>query len=238
MIKNYSEETVISWIEPWLLPAIEFINAASIEQLVSLRKRLGLAGQSEIRYILEGKIHEKYPNFNPPKLISELDRLSDQWKDKANELVDAMEEEISQHVVKSLKHHYGDSETEWFRGGVPLEITKKVMITSLENNSKIEASFHITDWYKTVASKENFNLIFKETYGLIGYPNKGDSGKDKILSWFTLLNEIRKKVRKKTLKTGESDFLSVVHVPGYCTLSSTFDDHKNTVKKTCMLCSN
>ena len=213
MIKNYSEETVISWIEPWLLPAIEFINAASIEQLVSLRKRLGLAGQSEIRYILEGKIHEKYPNFNPPKLISELDRLSDQWKDKANELVDAMEEEISQHVVKSLKHHYGDSETEWFRGGVPLEITKKVMITSLENNSKIEASFHITDWYKTVASKENFNLIFKETYGLIGYPNKGDSGKDKILSWFTLLNEIRKKVKHPVGKVvSEKEYLKLLNV--------------------------
>ena len=213
LIKDYSPDTIVSWIEPWLDPVIEFINEASVEQLVSLRKRLGLAGQSEIRYILEGKIHSKFPEFNPPRLQAELEKLSDQWKEKANDLVDEMESVISKHIIQTLKFHYGPTEHEWFRGGVPLEVTKSVMLTSLENNSSVEASFHILDWYKTVASKNNYNDIFKEIYGLAGYPNKGDSGKDKILSWFTLLNDVRKKVKHPVGKVvSEQEYQKLLNV--------------------------
>ena len=56
------------------------MNSATLDQLANLRKRLGLAGQSEIRYILEGKINKKYPKFEPPRLKEELAKLSDQWK--------------------------------------------------------------------------------------------------------------------------------------------------------------
>ena len=213
VIKDYSSATIIEWIRKWLNPVIEFINSATSEQLISLRKRLGLAGQSEIRYILEGKIHQSYPDFNPPKLVEELERLSDQWKEKANELVDEMEEAIAKNIISNLKHHYGDTEKEWFRGGVPLDVTKSVMNTSLENDTAVEASFHVLDWYKTVSSKNNFNEIFRETYGLVGYPEKGDSGKDKILSWFTLLNDIRKKVKHPVGKViTEKEYLSLLGV--------------------------
>lgn len=213
LVNQYKPEIIISWIKKWITPIIEFLNSATLDQLASLRKRLGLAGQSEIRYILEGKINEKYPKFEPSKLKEELDKLSDQWKDKANDLVDEMEESITKNVILLLKENYGASEVEWFRDGVPLEVQKDVMMTSLENKSKIEASFQITDLQKTVSKKGNYNDIFKQVYGLTDYPEKGNTGKDKNLSWFSKLNNLRKIVKHPVGKVvKESDFVHLRNV--------------------------
>lgn len=213
IINQYKPETIINWIEHWIEPVIDFINDASVDQLSSLRKRLGLAGQSEIRYILEGKINQTYPDFNPARLKEELEKLSDQWKDKANELVDEMEEAITNNIILLLKENYGSEESGWFRTGVPLEVQKNVMITSLENKTKLEASFLITDLQKTVSGKDNFNDIFQSVYALSDYPEKGNRGKDKNLSWFNRLNDLRKKVKHpvgKVVKEAEYQHLTSV----------------------------
>ena len=105
-------------------------------------------------------------------------------KDKANDLVDEMEELITKNVILLLKENYGSSDDEWFRNGVPLEVQKDVMITSLENKSKIESSFQITDLQKTVSKKGNYNDIFKQVYALTDYPKREIQVKIRIFHGF------------------------------------------------------
>jgi len=209
--RDYSSEEIIGWIARWMSPMIEFINQCDVSKLITIRSRLGLQGQQEIKYILEGEINKMCPNFNPKGLETELGKLSDQWMTSADQLVDKMEKEISSNIIRLLKENYGEDLNDWFYGdGIPQNTQTKVASTKIKNRSSFEGSFDIIDWKAVVSSKENYQSIFKDIYSLKNYPKKGDSGKEKTLSWFDKLNTVRNTVKHKIGKrVSEEEYLDL-----------------------------
>tara|TARA_B100001142_G_scaffold307799_1_gene338760 strand:+ start:145 stop:2454 length:2310 start_codon:yes stop_codon:yes gene_type:complete len=193
--RDYSHDEIIEWIRPWMKPMIEYINSADINKLNELRSKYGLQGQSEIKFILEGEINKSSPDFNPVGLEKELKKISNQWKHLADKIVDEMEEAITSNIISLLKLHYGDEGDTWFMEGVPLETQKKVANKALENKETYANSFDIVHWKNVVSSKSNYSEIFESTYSLKNYPERGDKSKEKTLSWFNRLNDIRKKTK-------------------------------------------
>tara|TARA_B100001093_G_scaffold519015_1_gene606018 strand:+ start:1550 stop:3865 length:2316 start_codon:yes stop_codon:yes gene_type:complete len=212
--RDYNSVEILKWIENWTSEMINYINDCDINKLINLRSRYGLQGQTEIKYILEGEIHKKCPDFNPKGLEEELNKLSDQWMNLADSMVDKMEESIASNVISILKENYGENENQWFYGeGIPQNTQKKVATKRIENGSTLEASFDILDWHSVVSAKQNYQEITAPIYSLKGYPNPGDSGREKTLSWFIYLNNIRKKVKHKVGKrVSEKEYLELKQI--------------------------
>jgi len=212
--RDYDSVEILKWIEIWTSEMITYINDCDINKLINLRSRYGLQGQADIKHILEGQIHKKCPDFNPKGLQKELGKLSDQWMNLADNLVDKMEENIASHVISILKENYGENVNEWFYGdGIPQNTQKKVATKRIDNSSTLEASFDILDWHSVVSAKQNYQEITAPIYSLKGYPNPGDSGREKTLSWFIYLNDIRKKVKHKVGKrVTEKEYLNLKQI--------------------------
>ena len=206
--RDYASEEIIGWINPWMEPMIDYINGAGVNKLSDLRSKYGLQGQTEIKHILEGEIHKKCPDFNPKGLEKELKKLSNQWINLADKIVDEMEEAIAVNIIALLKENYG--EENWFKEGVPMETKLKVSEIAIRNDVKRENSFTIIHWKNVVSSRNNYSEIFESTYSLKGYPEEGDKSKEKTLSWFNRLNDIRNKTKHKVGKrVTENEYLEL-----------------------------
>ena len=204
VISEYDSDTIVNWITPWTKTLAQSINGYSKEKCNSMRNRLGKKGQDLIKVEFEGDIHKLHSEFNPPKLKEKLKVLQNEWKDKADELVDEMELMITNNIINILKQNYG-TESEgiypnWFGQGIPQEVQLEISARSIQNKSSIDSSFMLTDMVKIVQQDGMYNSTFRGIYGLQNYPQKGDSKKDKNLSWFSKLIKLRNKVKHPTNK--------------------------------------
>ena len=206
--RDYNAGDIVGWITPWMTPMIDYVNGADTSKLRELRSKYGLQGQTEIKHILEGEIHKMCPDFNPKGLEKELKKLSTQWISMADKIVDEMEENIAKNILALLKQHYGGED--WFNEGVPVDVKRKVADIAVVNNTTYEQSFNITHWKVVVSSRNNYTDIFENVYSLKNYPEQGDRSKDKTLSWFNRLNDIRNKTKHKVGKrVSEKEYLEL-----------------------------
>jgi hypothetical protein len=86
---------------------------------------------------------------------------------------------------------------------------------AIRNKAKHENSFNIFHWKEVVSCKANYSEIFQSTYSLKDYPEEGDKSKEKTLSWFNRLSDIRNKTKHKVGKrVTENEYLEIKNMWG------------------------
>jgi len=187
---HLSESELIELIAPMATLVGQYFGALTTDQMAQLRAALrGVQGQTTGTRRLEEFIHRNIADFNPPGLKEYLAREQAQTTTRAFEEIQIIEKILQATVLGELKSEFGENETEWFFGGVPIGVRKKVDDRINEQGGKHggrEENFDVIHYRDIVSA--NWELFEK----ILGRGEKGS--KEKRTKWIADVNELRQKV--------------------------------------------
>jgi hypothetical protein len=184
-----SDSELIELITPLATLVGQYFGGLTTDQMTQFRALRGVQGQTTGTRRLEEFLHRNVPDFNPPGLKEFLAREQAQTTSRAFDEIQIIEKILQATVLSELKSEFGDQETEWFFGGVPKGVRKKVDDRINEQGGKSggrEENFDVIHYREIVS--ENWDLFEK----ILGRGEKGS--KDKRTKWIHDVNELRQKV--------------------------------------------
>jgi len=188
-VRSVKTNILLKEIEKYLQPVKFYLATAPYDTLKELRKRTGQAGVDASKFNLLIEINKKFPNFEPNGLKEFVKKIDTSNNDEASSYVKKIELIIHAHVFSELKKSYGEDIAQWWHKGVKESVrTSAIKEATARGDYKPEnypKYLYLLDLKEIIF--ENWNL-FEKTYTL--YAKPGD-GKNKKLSWFTRLNNIR-----------------------------------------------
>jgi len=187
--QNNTSYEIYSWIEPYLDTLIHYLNNCGIEKLKTFRERQGKAGQGQNKILLLGKILEKHEDFRPPRLVEDLEEISEQWTDQSGKLVKKIELAIKNYCVAYLKDLHPNGE-DWLYEGVPTKFIGEITTRKAQNKTKLEESFDLKHWKAIIENSSNWHSM-KPIFAI--KQNKQQTSKAQLLSWFDKMMKIRNK---------------------------------------------
>jgi DNA sulfur modification protein DndB len=211
--KSGSIESIISEMEYYLAPVVEFFKNLSEEEKTELRKSYGTGGRTRYWRICQRAINKARPEFVP-------DGFAKYWKDEAKafneesfKMIRDLETYMKQDFREKLQASHGDN---WFKLGVPKsvydEAIKRAADKNYEAKSKSEEveywdCLNIIDYRKIATYGKNWSDIFETHYTKPG-EEKLRGGKDAKTDWMQKLERIRNQnVHSYSVKTEEYEFL-------------------------------
>jgi len=186
---NLDDMEVVELVKPYGLSVGSYFSDMSSDQISWFRRLQGAAGQITGTRRIEEAIRGYEQTFDPPGLKEFLDREKTQTTTRAFETIRRIEQILQSTVLTELKNEFGTAEADWFFGGVPKSVRKKV-----DDRINEEAG-------KKGGRGENFDLIdYREiiiaNWDLLGdLLGRGTGGnKDAKTKWLVEVNELRKPV--------------------------------------------
>lgn len=161
------------------------------------------AGIENVVREFQKQINEKRPEFNPNGLEEWVTNNSGVYNDNTRDITEKIEFSIRENVYNCLKDKFG---TNWWSKGVPKDIQITATTTAItKDNLEPPQNFVFLLDYKKMIEK-NWD-IFENIYADPEIKN----GKEKQLSWFNRLSDIRNKVShpgRAKVTQDEFEFLS------------------------------
>lgn len=186
---HLSDDELIELIAPLATLVGQHFGGLTADQMAQFRALRGVQGQTTGTRRVEEFLRRNVADFDPPGLKEYLARERAQTTTKAFEEIQTVEKILQFTVLSELKSEYGDKETEWFFGGVPIRVRKKVDDRINEQGGKSggrEQNFDVIDYREIVSA--NWELFEK----ILGRGEKGS--KEKRTKWISDVNELRQKV--------------------------------------------
>jgi hypothetical protein len=125
-LSNLDNNELLEIIEPWARLVGRYFALLTPEQIVQFRALRGVQGQTAGTRRLEVAIQQAQRSFDPPGLKEFLERERAQTTTRAFEEIQAIEHILQTTVITELKNEFGPEEKEWWFGGVPKGVRKKV----------------------------------------------------------------------------------------------------------------
>jgi len=179
---------MIKIIKPYALSVGNYFTNMSPDQVSWFRRLQGAAGQTIGTRRVEEAVKHEHPTFDPPGLKDFLEHQKTQTTTSAFETIQRIEQILQSTILSELKNEFGAGESDWFFGGVPKLVRKKV-----DDRINEEAG-------KKGGRQENFDLIdyreiIIENWELLGnLLGRGKGNKKDQTRWLVEVNEMRKPV--------------------------------------------
>jgi DGQHR domain-containing protein len=179
---------LIELVEPWARKIGKYFASLSPEQMIQFRALRGIQGQTTGTRRVEEFIRQSDLSFDPPGLRDFLDREKAQTTTRAFEEIQAIEQILQTTVLTELKSEFGAEEADWWFGGVPKGVRKKVDDRINEEAGRKggrEQNFDLIDYREIVTA--NWQL-FESSLG------RGKGSKENKTKWIVEVNDLRKPV--------------------------------------------
>jgi len=185
---DLDDKELVEVIEPWAMAIGRHFASLSAEQVVQFRALRGVQGQTTGTRRLEEALRQAHPTFDPPGLKEFLDREKAQTTTRAFEEIQAIEQILQTTVLSELKSEFGTDENDWWFGGVPKGVRKKVDDRVNEEAGKKggrEQNFDLIDYREIIQANW---LLFEPAF------TRGKGSKDAKTKWIVEVNDLRKPV--------------------------------------------
>jgi DGQHR domain-containing protein len=187
-LATLDDDELVEILEEWARLVGRHFASLNAEQLAQFRALRGVQGQTTGTRRLEEAIQRTHPSFSPPGLKEFLERERAQTTTKAFEEIQAIEQVLQTTVLSELKSEFGPEEKEWWFGGVPKGVRKKVDDRINEEGGKKggrEENFDLIDYRDVIHS--NWSL-FESSLA------RGKGSKENRTKWIVEVNDLRKPV--------------------------------------------
>ncbi len=193
-IKANNVNVIVSEIQTYLDPIINYIRTIDFEEHESLKKTYGAGGQTKFWRTFQQKIKDTYQNFNPEGLEEYLKKQEREYNDKAFSIIREIETHFKNDFRLKLEEHFGKK---WFEKGVPPKVADKAIVDALTKNRSLEDDEkEVEHWdcltiiaYREIALK-NWQTIFEKEYTRPG-EEKISGGKEEKTKWMVKLEHLR-----------------------------------------------
>jgi len=181
-------DELVEVVEPWARKVGKYFASFTPEQMIQFRALRGIQGQTTGTRRVEEHIHQSEPTFAPLGLKEFLDREKAQTTTHAFEEIQAIEQILQATVLTELKNEFGADEKEWWFGGIPKTVRKKVDDRINEEAGRKggrEQNFDLIDYRDIIHA--NWQL-FESALA------RGKGSKDNRTKWIAEVNDLRKPV--------------------------------------------
>lgn len=185
---NLENPELLELLEPWARQVGKYFASLSPEQVMQFRALRGVQGQTAGTRRVELRIQQFDKTFDPPGLREFLERERAQTTTRAFEEIQAIEQILQATIITELKEEFGSDEKEWWFGGVPKGVRKKVDDRINEEGGKKggrEENFDLIDYRDVILA--NWEL-FEPSLA------RGKGSKESRTKWIVDVNELRKPV--------------------------------------------
>jgi len=184
---NLDDKELCENIRPFGLALGQYFGSLTAAQMSAFRSLRGVQGQTTGTRRCQQALQAVDSSFKPHGLDDFLDAERLQNTHRAGEIILEIERVIQRTVLEELKREYGESEQDWWFGGVPKQVRKKVDDRINEEGGKgggREANFDLIDYREiALANWPMFEAIVAD----------GKGNKDARTRWMTEVNDLRKK---------------------------------------------
>ena len=187
-LSNLEDDELAEVVEPFGRMVGQYFGSLTPERMAQFRALRGIQGQTTGTRRVEEYIRKSESTFDPPGLKEFLDREKAQTTTKAFEEVQAIEQILQRTIIAELTSEFGPDEKDWWFGGVPKGVRKKVDDRINEEGGRKggrEQNFDLIDYREIIES--NWNL-FKSTMA------RGKGKKADRTKWIVEVNDLRKPV--------------------------------------------
>ena len=189
-LHDATAEEVVEALQPYISCLTDYVAQAPPGNLTAIRKvGSSLTAVRQQSYRLEAQIRERKPEFNPKGLQQYLDSLDEEGTQVAGNRIRDIHRLLYEHVVGSLKDHFGPTDREWWVQGVPIKIRKECSAQWEENGRQGEVHeelHHIH--YQNICLYQGNWAIFKDVVSL---GEKDKDNKQKNTRWIKEINDLR-----------------------------------------------
>jgi DNA sulfur modification protein DndB len=194
-------------IKAYLEPVAEFINSLSIQDIRTLKGKLGSGAVSKLLPEFQFAINQKFTDYNPPGLEQWIKDSSGQFNPKAKELGDRIQLNIRDYVFNTLKEAYGVAN--WWNDSISKDIQKYCANTAIDQgNRETPENYLLTLHYQKIIL-DNKDLIL----ATFTPPGMESAKQDKKLDWIGKLNSIRQKYsHPERDKVKEEEYNALVEI--------------------------
>jgi hypothetical protein len=185
---DLDDHELVQAVHPMARMVGKFFASMTSDQMAQFRSLRGVQGQTAGTRRVEEAIQRTDPTFDPPGLREYLERERAQTTTRAFEEIQGIEQVLQSMVVSELKNEFGPIESNWWFGGVPKGVRKKVDDRVNEEGGKKGGraeNFDLIDYREIVlANWQLFERMFAH----------GKGSKDHRTKWIVDVNELRKPV--------------------------------------------
>jgi DGQHR domain-containing protein len=186
-IKNMSSSELLENIWKYQEPVCNYLESAPAKIIQEFREQYGEGGFRACTFSLLWEINKVYNNFDPQGLQQYIKSQDTANNPQAYSIISELEKTIMNYIVYKLKERYGEDISQWWHEGIPNKVSDPAWerATSAGEYHNPEKYLSFIDWEDIIL--KNFD-IFENQFTLKAKPN---DSKQKKISWFSKVNEIR-----------------------------------------------
>lgn len=183
-------------VEPFLEPAVLYINSRSEEEGREFRSRYGSAGPIRLWRALQLAINERFPDFDPDGMKEFARDEARAYNTQSFNIIRDIETLLREDIRQRLQSKHGQR---WLKDGLPKQVYVDASRMAAEKNMELDEENEVTPWeclhlidYQKIMQTSNAEWVelFADRYGRqeVGSTSSGWKSKS---SWLTELNRIR-----------------------------------------------
>ncbi len=192
--KEMSAEEIISDIEQYIQPVLEFLKATNSETLAhTFKVPFGSTGPVEYYFRLCKIIKEKTPDFEPEGMTDWEAEQSEENIETADRKMKEIVVLIQLHLFDTLRKVYGSENDAFLSKGVTdknmlAEAFKRSLDDDMEKRMSLDHYFNVIDYKKIAEGKQNWPYV----KAIFDIPEPGEKGFAKNIKWMDRINELRR----------------------------------------------
>jgi DGQHR domain-containing protein len=192
--KELTAEEIMSDLEEFLQPILDFLNSASDEKMEQQFKvPFGSGGPPEYYFRLCKIVKARFPDFEPEGMEEWEAEQSEEKISTADRQIKEIVASMIEYIFEGLREAYGEAkDAYWHKGLSDKDMKTKAYNRSLDADEDdrlpLEHYLDVIDFKKIVENKQNWPR-FKNVFDI---PEPGDKGYSKNLKWMERINELRR----------------------------------------------
>ena len=189
-LHDATAEEVVEALQPYINCLTDYVAQAPPGDLTAIRKvGSSLTAVRQQSYRLEAQIRERKAEFNPAGLQQYLESLDEEGTRIAGNRIREIHRVLYEHIVETLKEHFGPTDREWWVQAVPIKIRKECSDQWEENGRQGEAHEELyLIHYQNICLYQGNWTIFKDVVSL---GEKDRDNKQKNTKWIKEINDLR-----------------------------------------------
>ena len=212
--KQIEAEEIISELEEYLKPVLDFLAGASDEKMkAEFAVPFGSGGPPEYFFRLCRLVKAQFSDFAPNGMESWEEEQSEENVEAADRQIKEIYSATQQHVFDVLRHAFGP-DAYWQKGVTDKTMKAEAYKKSLDDEGSglpLETYLDFIDFKKIIENKQNWGF-FKDVFNI---PEIGEKGFAKNLKWLERINELRRisahPTRERGYKVADFDYIDYVH---------------------------
>ncbi len=178
-------------------PLIDRFRGAPLEELsAEFKTRFGGSGPRDFRRKARFVVHASNSEFKPEGLEKELREYGRARTEVGDKLTRVIQESVISEIVKGLKSVHGTDAQYLIKAGMPPTKFGQLSQRQAEHYAEfdkllpLETFVDFIEWRQICKKSNNWDAV-KDAVSF-NLENKGNPARDDLLSWFNIMNQIRR----------------------------------------------